>query len=46
MLDQLSTLFEMFRGQLINIPLNNTLGIIYAILNAILLLFTPLFGGE
>ena len=45
MLDQLSTIFEMFRAQIINVPLNNALGIIYAILNAILLLFTPLFGG-
>lgn len=44
MLDQLSTLFEVFRAQLINIPLNNTLSILYAILNAVLLLFSPLFG--
>jgi hypothetical protein len=45
MWDQLSSIFDMFRAQLINVPLNNTLSIIYAILNVILMLFTPLFGG-
>jgi len=45
MLDELSTIFEIFRAQIINVPLNNLLSILYAILNAILLLFTPLFGG-
>ena len=46
MLDQLSTLFEMLRGQLVNVPLNNLFSIVYVILNAFLLLFTPLFGGQ
>ena len=45
MLDELSTIFELFQSQIINIPLNNALGIIYVILNAILTFFTPLFGG-
>lgn len=45
MLDLLATLFQTFQGQLINIPTNNVLGILYVIINAILLLFTPLFGG-
>jgi hypothetical protein len=44
-MDQLSTIFEMFRTQLVNVPLNNLLSFLYVILNAILLLFQPLFGG-
>lgn len=45
MLDILSTLFQMLQGQLINIPTDNALGVFYVILNIILTLFTPLFGG-
>jgi len=45
MLDQLSSLFDVFRMQILNVPLNNFLSILYVILNAILLLFQPLFGG-
>jgi hypothetical protein len=45
MSDALSTIFDLFRSQIISVPVNNVLSIIYVILNAILLFFQPLFGG-
>ncbi len=44
MLDQLSSIFEMFQSQFINIPMNNGLSILYVVLNAIMLIFTSFFG--
>jgi hypothetical protein len=42
----LLTLLEQFVSQLITIPLENTLGYLYTILNIVLLLFGMSLGGE
>jgi len=36
--------WELLRSQLINIPTNNLLGMLYVILNSLLLVFATLFG--
>lgn len=36
---------EQFIGQLLPIPLDNALSLLYTILNGILLLFAGIFGG-
>ena len=41
------SVFDLIWGQLVNIPMNNLLGTIYVIINAIMLIFATFFGtGE
>lgn len=45
-LDGLEQLFNMIQGLLINIPVDNTLGIVYVVMNIFAGIFALLTGGS
>ena len=44
-LEGLIQLFETIQAQVVNIPTDNVLGLVYVALNAVMLLFAMLFGA-
>ena len=44
LLDGIVTLFDVLWAQLVNVPTDSFLSVVYVILNAILLLFAPFVG--